>query len=247
MGTSRLGGARRDQSPEIDIHGTIPESLRDVLPGRRTDFFPVEVVGNDGDEGPPPSRHDLRRPAVSLVRHGGKTILCILQGQRHVGCSFHQASLSSLFLSCRERPPMSSPRKTMPLFQVREAVFPHFNEASIPHPAFESAQRHSRHSCSIPPPAFLPRPSRPPPLRSLRQPLCVLCVFPLRFPCSPLAPKIFSNRWKTAEKFFQSLEKPARIFQPLEKYFPIIGKPAFSRRASRLCRGQGENATKAVE
>ena len=42
------------------------------------------------------------------------------------------------------------------------------------------------------------------------------------------APKKFSNRWKTAENFFQSLEKPARIFQPLEKYFPIIGKNAAS-------------------
>jgi hypothetical protein len=55
-----------------------------------------------------------------------------------------------------------------------------------------------------------------PPLRSLR------C--PLRSPCASLAPKIFSNHWKTAEKFFQSLEKPAGIFQPLETFFPIIGK-----------------------
>ncbi|MBR3583328.1 MAG: hypothetical protein IKO01_07810 [Kiritimatiellae bacterium] len=83
--------------------------------------------------------------------------------------------------------------------------------------------------------------SRPLPLRSLRQPLCVLCVFPLRRPCASPAPKIFSNHWKTAEKFFQSLEKSARfsnhwkkvfqsleksaeIFQPLETFFPIIGK-----------------------
>jgi hypothetical protein len=40
--------------------------------------------------------------------------------------------------------------------------------------------------------------------------------------------KIFSNRWKTAEKFFQSLEKSGRIFQPLENFFPIIGKNARS-------------------
>ncbi len=69
-------------------------------------------------------------------------------------------------------------------------------------------------------------------LRSLRHPLCVLCVYS----CAPLAPKIFSNHWKTHERFFQSLEKSARIFQPLEKYFPIIGKPAFPRRAAGLCR-----------
>jgi hypothetical protein len=67
---------------------------------------------------------------------------------------------------------------------------------------------------------------RTPPLRSLRHPLCVLCVFPLRFPCASLAPKIFSNHWKTAEEFFQSLEKSAHFFQPLEKNFPIIGKTA---------------------
>jgi hypothetical protein len=36
--------------------------------------------------------------------------------------------------------------------------------------------------------------------------------------------KIFSNHWKTAENFFQSLEKPGHFFQPLEKFFPIIGK-----------------------
>ena len=40
---------------------------------------------------------------------------------------------------------------------------------------------------------------------------------------------------ETAERFFQSLENPAAFFQPLEKYFPIIGKPAICRRASRLC------------
>ncbi|MBR4188520.1 MAG: hypothetical protein IKQ55_00985 [Kiritimatiellae bacterium] len=34
-------------------------------------------------------------------------------------------------------------------------------------------------------------------------------------------PLNFSNHWKL---FFQSLEKLARIFQPLEKSFPIIGK-----------------------
>ena len=44
-------------------------------------------------------------------------------------------------------------------------------------------------------------------------------------PMSPgLVPKIFSNHWKTGEKFFQSLEKIGGIFQPLEKSFPIIGQ-----------------------
>ena len=109
---------------------------------------------------------------------------------------------------------------------LKEHLFPTISADAPPasRQLSKSAQRHSRYSCSFPPPAFLPRPSRPPPLRSLRQTLCVLCVFPLRIPCSPLAPKIFSNRWKTAEKFFQSLEKSDQIFQPLEKSFPIIGK-----------------------
>ncbi len=124
--------------------------------------------------------------------------------------------------------------------QLKEHLFPIISADAPPasRQQSKSAQRHSRYSCSIPPPAFLPRLSRPPTLRTLRQPLCVLCIFPLRFHCAPLAPKIFSNRWKTREKFFQSLEKPARIFQPLEKYFPIIGKPAFPRRATRLCQTQ---------
>jgi hypothetical protein len=34
--------------------------------------------------------------------------------------------------------------------------------------------------------------------------------------------KIFSNRWKTGEKFFQSLEKSGRIFQPLESFFQSL-------------------------
>ncbi|MBR3582523.1 MAG: hypothetical protein IKO01_03655 [Kiritimatiellae bacterium] len=38
--------------------------------------------------------------------------------------------------------------------------------------------------------------------------------------CRP--PKIFSNHWKTAEKFFQSLEKPPGIFQPLEFFFQSL-------------------------
>jgi hypothetical protein len=50
-----------------------------------------------------------------------------------------------------------------------------------------------------------------------------------RLPGAPIplprpAPKYFSNHWKTAENFFQSLEKSAQIFQPLENIFPIIGK-----------------------
>ena len=40
----------------------------------------------------------------------------------------------------------------------------------------------------------------------------------------PTIGKIFSNHWKTSEIFFQSLEKNGKIFQPLEKNFPIIGK-----------------------
>jgi hypothetical protein len=31
------------------------------------------------------------------------------------------------------------------------------------------------------------------------------------------------------------LENSPHFFQPLEKYFPIIGKPPFRRRATRLC------------
>ena len=79
-------------------------------------------------------------------------------------------------------------------------------------------------------------PSHSPPLRPLRPPLCAF--FLLRFPCAPLAPKIFSNHWKTREKFFQSLENQARIFQPLEKCFQSLEKPAFPRRATRLCQTQ---------
>ena len=68
-------------------------------------------------------------------------------------------------------------------------------------------------------------------------------LFPSRFvsfvagiPPAPHA-KIFSNHWKMHEKFFQSLEKSRRFFQPLENFFPIVGKRAGRRRASRLCRG----------
>ena len=67
--------------------------------------------------------------------------------------------------------------------------------------------------------------------------------FVLRLFCWPFCPfvsrkrpEIFSNHWKTAEKFFQSLEKMAKIFQPLEKNFPIIGKLAVGPRASGLCK-----------
>ncbi len=125
------------------------------------------------------------------------------------------------------------PARDPTVFHVREAVFMFFNVDPPPPKPFASAKRHSRYSCSFPPPAFLPRPSRPPQLRSLRHPLCVLCVFLLRFPCAPLAPKIFSNRWKMREKFFQSLEKPGHFFQPLEKKVfkslenrPFPGEPA---------------------
>ena len=59
-------------------------------------------------------------------------------------------------------------------------------------------------------------------------------------------PQPFFNRWKTRERFFQSLEKPAEIFQPLEKSFPIIGKLAFCRWASRLwARGRFSERTDA--
>ena len=48
---------------------------------------------------------------------------------------------------------------------------------------------------------------------------------PSRNLCAPCGfPKNFSNHWKTVGKFFQSLEEPPRIFQPLEKSFPTIGK-----------------------
>ncbi len=40
----------------------------------------------------------------------------------------------------------------------------------------------------------------------------------------PMIGNIFSIHWKTAENFFKSLEKIGEFFQPLEKYFPIIGK-----------------------
>jgi hypothetical protein len=43
---------------------------------------------------------------------------------------------------------------------------------------------------------------------------------------------IFSIHWKIAENFFQSLEKTGGFFQPLEKYFPIIGKLCGQRRAA---------------
>ena len=69
------------------------------------------------------------------------------------------------------------------------------------------------------------------PLRSLRFHLAL----PLRVPCACGGRKIFSNHWETAEKFFQSLEKSGRFFQPLENFFPIIGKSAFGRGATGLC------------
>jgi hypothetical protein len=50
--------------------------------------------------------------------------------------------------------------------------------------------------------------------------------------------KIFSNRWKTREKFFQSLEKIGGFFQPLEKKFPIIGKFGAGRVGTRLAPGR---------
>ena len=57
----------------------------------------------------------------------------------------------------------------------------------------------------------------PPPVFAFfaSSPLCSLC-FPWHFPCAPLAPKIFSNHWKMCGKFFQSLEKTSKFFQPLE-------------------------------
>ncbi|MBR4189769.1 MAG: hypothetical protein IKQ55_07390 [Kiritimatiellae bacterium] len=58
------------------------------------------------------------------------------------------------------------------------------------------------------------------------------------FPIIGKCPKIFSNHWKNREKFFQSLEKSAQIFQPLEKKFPIIGKI----RAGRPPRPSGDSA-----
>ena len=68
-------------------------------------------------------------------------------------------------ISIRDRPHKSNhhhrrPARTPATFYVREAVFPLINVASIPHPAFESAKRHSRYSCSFPPPVPLPCSSR---------------------------------------------------------------------------------------
>ncbi len=51
--------------------------------------------------------------------------------------------------------------------------------------------------------------------------------------------KIFSNHWKMRGKFFQSLEKMGRFFQPLENFFPIIGKIGLGRRATGLCAPRG--------
>ena len=39
--------------------------------------------------------------------------------------------------------------------------------------------------------------------------------------------KIFSNRWKTGEKVFQSLEKSGGVFQPLESFFQSLENPPF--------------------
>ena len=135
MGTTRPTGARRNQGPEIDIHGTIPESLRDVLPGRGTDFFPVEVVGNDGNERPPPARHDLRHPAVSLLRHGGKAVLCILQRQSHV----EPPSIKLACLACLH-----------PAAKSRQCQAP---ESQRP-PSFPSPAPYE--SCPCPPPPLQP-------------------------------------------------------------------------------------------
>ncbi len=55
----------------------------------------------------------------------------------------------------------------------------------------------------------------------------------------PTIGNIFSNHWKIAERFFQSLEKQGGIFQPLENFFPIIGKTAFGRGSTGLCAPRG--------
>ena len=89
---------------------------------------------------------------------------------------------------------------------------------------FKSAKRHSIHSCRYPS-ALLPHPSRN------LVPLCPVCLSPpSRPPCALCGvPKIFSNHWKTAEKFFQSLEKTGEIFQPLEKkVFQSLEKRPFA-------------------
>ncbi len=54
--------------------------------------------------------------------------------------------------------------------------------------------------------------------------------------CASLAPKIFSNHWKTPEKFFQSLEKSARFFPTIGKKFSNHWKtfPAPAGRAPHL-------------
>ena len=128
---------------------------------------------------------------------------------------------------------------------VREAVFLVFNVDIPPvsRPS-EAAQRHSRHSCRFPSPASHPHTWRT--WRTWREtlqgctglsklspqtivgnsrncpPLVLLSFLFFLFPGN--GPKIFSNRWKTGEQFFQSLEKRAdfsnhwkNIFQSLEK------------------------------
>jgi hypothetical protein len=59
------------------------------------------------------------------------------------------------------------------------------------------------------------------------------------FPIIGKLTEIFSNHWKTGEKFFQSLEKSGGVFQPVEKMFPIIGKLGGWRRASGRAGGGG--------
>ena len=94
---------------------------------------------------------------------------------------------------------------------------------------------------------FLPLSSRVPPANLGFFVLFVSFVaFRKFFPIIGKPPKNFSNHWKNRTRFsnhwkkvFQSLEKTAQVFQPLESFFPIIGKPGVCGGATRLCKIQG--------
>ena len=51
--------------------------------------------------------------------------------------------------------------------------------------------------------------------------------------------KVFFKSLENCRKIFPIVGKTGRIFQPLENFFPIIGKVAFGRRASRLAKTRG--------
>ena len=56
------------------------------------------------------------------------------------------------------------------------------------------------------------------------------------------ARKIFSNRWKSGEKFFQSLEKSGRVFQPLETFFQSLENGRFGGELADCAEGGAPSA-----